>query len=99
MSRNPLVNLILGAITSMMLSASAYQTRAAQFTRTRSRDPGKPQPAGTKLARLAQEHRVGTMTGKMCHLSGWVGTPKAQRGRKAAQRQLKTATWASLTGS
>lgn len=25
----------------------------------RSRTPGKPQPAGAKLARLAKEHRVG----------------------------------------
>jgi hypothetical protein len=52
----------LMAVSPPVAGRSIGQGRGGNRKTPRSRTPGKPQPAGSKLSRMAAEHRVGGRT-------------------------------------
>lgn len=57
--RPALVAWLLGAMGSMLAHSAAAQTASPSHKRSRTRTPGKPQPAGSKLARKAADKLIG----------------------------------------
>lgn len=64
---HPLVAWLLGAATRMLVASAA---KAQTNPRARTREKGKPGQAGAKLARMADEHRIGIMRGLRCYAHG-----------------------------